>query len=165
MADNHSFDIVSKLDYQEVSNAINQALKEIMQRFDLKDANCKIELNQQDNKLDLQASDEFKLKAVYEILQMKISKREISLKALEPGKIEKALGGTAKQEIKLNQGISKEQAKELNKKIKDSVVKVQTQIQGDQIRVIGKKIDDLQAVISAIKAMDLNFPVQFLNFK
>lgn len=165
MSDNHSFDIVSKVDYQELSNAVNQALRDIQQRFDLKDSNSEIDLNTKENKLTLHSADEYKVKAVYEILQVKLVKRAISLKALKLGEIESALGGRAKQEITIQQGISKESAKEVTKEITQSKLKVQTQIQGDQVRVIAKKIDDLQAVIKVLQGKNFDIPLQFINFR
>jgi uncharacterized protein YajQ (UPF0234 family) len=164
MADS-SFDIVSKVEYQEVNNAINQALKEILMRFDLKDAKCEIILQEKDNKITLKAIDEFKLKAVFEILKTKFIKREISPKALKEGKIESALGQTAKQELTLQQGISKENAKMITKDIKEKQLKVQTSIQEDQIRVVGKKKDDLQEVIKFLREKNYDFPLQFTNYR
>ena len=165
MADNHSFDIVSEIDFQEVTNAIAQAEKEISQRYDLKDSKSEINFDQKEKKLKLESSEEYKLKAVVEILTLKFVKRNISPKALEPGEIESSLGGRVKQEIKLNQGISAEKAKEINKDIKESKMKVQTQIQGEQIRVIAKKIDDLQDTMKLIREKDYKIPVQFTNYR
>jgi cyclic-di-GMP-binding protein len=164
MADS-SFDIASKIDAQEVDNAVNQAIKEINHRYDLKDSNSEIKYNQDDSKLTISASDEFKVKAVYEVLKQKMVKRNISIKALKPKEIEKALGGTAKQEIDLQQGISKEKAKDIVKDIKNAKLKVQAQIQNDQIRVSAKKKDDLQSVITLIKNNDYDIHVQFLNYR
>jgi len=165
MADTHSFDIASKVDYQEVTNAIQQALKEIQQRFDLKDAKSTIDLDTTKHTLQIHSADEYKVKTVYEILTVKLAKRNVSIKSLKPGTIEKALGSTAKQEITIHQGISKEIAKEINKDIKSQGFKVQTQIQEDEIRVIGKKIDDLQAVIKFLQDKNLEIPLQFINFR
>lgn len=164
MAD-HSFDIVSKLDHQEVTNAVNQALKEIGQRYDLKDSACDIEFKSSDHLISLSAADDFKVTAVGEVLKQKMVKREISLKALTFGDIKSALGGTAKQEITLQNGIPTDKAKEIVKAIKDAKLKVQSQIQGDQVRVTGKSIDDLQAAIQTIKSNDYGIHVAFVNFR
>ncbi len=165
MADTYSFDIGSKIDHQEVDNAVNQTLKEVATRYDLKDANAELEFVASKPLFNLSASDEFKLKAVYEIFKQKLIKRNISTKALTPGTIKSAMGGTAKQEITLQQGITKEKAKEINKDIKDSSLKVQTQIQDDQIRVTAKKIDDLQSVIALLREKDYGIDMQFLNYR
>ncbi len=164
-SDMHSFDIGSKIDYQEMDNAINQTNKEVETRYDLKDAESEIDFNKTDHKLNFQAKDEFKLKAVIEIFKQKLIKRQISPKALMPGEIKAALGGTAKQEIKLQQGIPKDKAKDIVKDIKDTGLKVQTQIQDDQIRVSSKKIDDLQAIMAALKDKDYGIHAQFLNYR
>lgn len=163
MAQDHSFDIVSKINLQELDNAINMSLKEIAQRFDFRGSIT--EIKKEEDKIILVSDDEFKLKNVIDILQGKLVKRGISLKFLEYGKVEQALGGAVKQEVKLKQGISQEQAKEINKKIKDAGLKVQTQIQGDQIRVFGKKLDDLQIVIQTLKQINLPIELQFLNYR
>lgn len=163
MAKDESFDIVSEIDMQEVDNALNQAMKEITTRFDLKDTGCTIEL--QGQALTLQAPDDMKLRNIYEILQSKLVKRSIDPKALDPGKVETALGGTVRQVVALRQGIEKDQAKKITTLIKDTKLKVNAQIQGDQLRVTGKNRDDLQKVIAAIKAADLDFPVQFTNYR
>lgn len=165
MADTHSFDIGSKIDYQELENAVNQTMKEVATRYDLKDANAELEFKPNDHKAYLSAADEFRVNSVFEIFKQKLIKRGISPKALTPGTVKSALGGTAKQEIAIQQGISKEKAKEIVKVIKESGAKVQTQIQDDQIRVIGKKIDDLQVVISLLKGKDFGIDVQFLNYR
>lgn len=165
MADTHSFDIGSKIDYQEMDNAINQTDKEVDTRYDLKDAESTIEFNRSEHKLNFQAKDEFKLKAVVEIFKQKLVKRGISIKALTGGDIKSALGGTAKQEFKIQQGIPKDKAKDIVKDIKDSGLKVQAQIQDDQIRVTSKKIDDLQAVMQVLKDKDYGIHAQFLNYR
>jgi uncharacterized protein YajQ (UPF0234 family) len=164
MADS-SFDIASKIDHQELDNAINQTLKEIENRYDLKDANSEITFKSTEHKLAFSAADEFKLKSVYEIFKQKLVKRGISIKAMNPGKIESALGGTAKQEIQVQNGIPKEKAKEIVKEIKSTGIKVQAQIQEDQIRVSGKKLDDLQAVIRFLKEKDFEIDMQFTNYR
>jgi uncharacterized protein YajQ (UPF0234 family) len=163
VAKDESFDIVSEIDMQEVDNAVNQALKEINTRFDLKDTGCNIE--QQGQALTLTAPDDMKLRNIYEILQAKLVKRSIDPKALDPAKAETALGGTMRQVVTLRQGIEKDQAKTITTLIKDMKLKVNAQIQGDQLRVTGKNRDDLQKVIAALKGADLEFPVQFTNFR
>ncbi|HTY13083.1 MAG TPA: YajQ family cyclic di-GMP-binding protein [Candidatus Omnitrophota bacterium] len=163
MADDHSFDIVSKINMQELDNAVNMAVKEISQRFDFKGS--KTEIKADKDKIVIVSDDDFKLRSVIDILQGKLVKRGISLKFLEYGVVEQALGGTVRQEAKLKQGIAQDQAKEINKKIKDMGVKVQSQIQGDQIRVSGKKLDDLQLVIQNLKKADLPIELQFTNYR
>ena len=164
MAD-HSFDIASKLDFQEVGNAIAQALKEITTRYDLKDAKTEIELREKDNQLYIESENEFKLQASTEILHQKMIRRNISPKVLTPQKVESALGGRAKQLIKLQEGISKENAKIVIGDIKSIQLKVQTQIQEDQIRVSAKKIDDLQGIMKILSEKNYSFNIQFLNFR
>lgn len=163
MSKENSFDIVSKIDLQEVDNAVNQALKEIETRFDFK--NSKSDIRQEKDQLVLISDDDFKLKNVVDILESKMVKRGISLKAMKFGKVEEAAGNTVRQIVELQQGISKEQAKTITQLIKDTKLKVQAQIQGDQIRVTGKVRDDLQAVMKALKDKDLDFDVQFINFR
>jgi cyclic-di-GMP-binding protein len=163
MAADNSFDIVSKVDMQEVNNAINQAQKEIDTRFDFKNSKSSIALEKEE--IALVSDDEFKLQNVVDILQSKLTKRGISIKNLEYGKVEPASGATVRQKIKLQQGISQEIAKKINTLIKDTKLKVQTQIQGDQIRVTGKSRDDLQRVIHLLKEEDLPVELQFLNFR
>lgn len=163
MATDHSFDIVSKVNLTEFDNAIQMSLKEILNRFDFK--GTKTEINRETDKLVIISDDDYKLKAVIEILSGKLVKRGISLKFLEHGKVDQALGGTVRQEIKIKQGIPQDQAKEINKKIKESGLKVQTQIQGDQIRATAKKIDDLQAVIQFLKKSSLPIELQFVNYR
>lgn len=165
MAAQNSFDIVSEIDLQEVDNAVNQALKEVTTRYDLKDSKATIELNKKDNLLNLHCVDEFKLKSVIDILQNKMIKRGISLKAMNQGTIEQASGGSARVEIKLQQGIDKENARKLVKMIKDTKIRVQAAIQEDKVRVTGKSRDDLQDVISMIKEADLDFETQFTNYR
>jgi uncharacterized protein YajQ (UPF0234 family) len=164
MPDN-SFDIVSKIEMPEVVNAIQQALKEIHQRFDLKDSHSNIELNEKDNKITLTSKEEFKLKAVAEILQGKLVKRSVPLKGLSYGEIISAAGSTVKQEISLQQGIAIEKAREIVKKIKDSKLKVQASIQGDFVRVAGKDRDTLQSAIKVLKDSDFGIDMQFTNYR
>jgi uncharacterized protein YajQ (UPF0234 family) len=151
MADEHSFDVVSKVDLQEVLNAVQQATKEMSQRFDFKGSKSSIELNEDKHEINLVSDDELKIKTVIDILQTKLFKRGISLKALSYGKTEPAAGGTVKQIITLQQGIPVEKAKEMVKLIKDTKMKVQAEIQKDQLRVRAKKIDDLQATMKLLK--------------
>ena len=165
MADEHTFDIVSKVDMQEVLNAVNQAVKEIEQRFDFKGSKSSIELNKEKFEITLVSDDDMKLKNVIDILESKLVKRNISLKALNYGKIEQAGGNTVKQIIKLQQGIPQDKAKEISKIIKDSKIKVQTEIQKDQLRVKAKKIDDLQAVMKIVKDKDLDIHLEFTNYR
>jgi cyclic-di-GMP-binding protein len=159
-----SFDVVSEIDMQEVRNAVDQAAREISTRFDFKGTDSTVELGT-DN-ITLHSSTEDRLRAVYQVLEEKMVKRSISLKALDPGKIEEAAKGTARQEIKLVAGISSDKAKQVNSTIKNLGLKgIQSQTQGDQVRVTGKKRDDLQAVIAALKEADLGIPLQFTNFR
>ena len=158
-----TFDVVSQIDMQEVDNALNQARKEVEQRYDFKDS--KTELTLEKDGLLVHSSDDFKVKAAYDILQSKLVRRNISLKALVPGKIEPAGGGRAKQLVKLQQGIDTEKARAIVKAIKDSKMKVQAAIQGDQVRISGKKRDDLQEAIAMLRAKDFGLPLQFINFR
>jgi len=158
-----SFDIVSKVEMQEVDNAVNQTIKEIAQRYDFKKSKSEITL--ENESIKVLADDDFKLKAVVEILQSKFIKRGISSKALQYGKAESASGGMVRQIITVQQGISKEKGKEIISVIKDSKLKVQGQIQEDQVRVTGKNIDDLQEIISLLKNKDLGVELQFVNFR
>jgi len=160
MADS-SFDIVSSVDLQEVKNAIAQALKEIQTRFDLKGTGSDVQL--QGEELVLTSSDDFKLKAVRDVLEGKLVKRNVPLKALEFGVIDSALGGTVRQKVTLQKGIPIEKAREIVKLIKGTKLKVQAAIQGDQLRVSGKSKDDLQAVMGLLKSTDLGIDMQFTN--
>ncbi|MDQ3194210.1 MAG: YajQ family cyclic di-GMP-binding protein [Bacteroidota bacterium] len=165
MSNQFSFDIVSEVDFQEVDNAINQAMKEIQQRYDFKGSKSEITLNKKENLINVFADDDFKLKAVIDILQNKMIKRGISIKALKYGNVEPATGSAVRQEIKLQQGIEKEDAKKVVKMIKDSKLKVQATIQDEQVRVAGKAKDDLQDVMKLIKDSDLEFAFQFTNYR
>jgi hypothetical protein len=158
-------DIVSKVNMQEVTNAVNQAMMEIKQRFDFKKSISKIELNTKEHKLALVSDDEFKMKSVVDILQNKLAKRSVSLKALVYGKVENAAGGTARQEISIQQGIPTEKAKDMVKQIKNMKLKVQAQIREMEVRVSGKKIDDLQTIIDLLKEKDFGLPLQFENYR
>lgn len=163
MAKDASFDIVSKIDLQEVDNAVNQAEKELSTRFDFKGSKSSISF--EDDHIVIHSDDEYKLTSVYDILQSKCVKRGISLKALQPGKIEPASGGTVRQNITLQQGISQDVAKQITKIVRDSKLKVQAAIQGEQVRVTGKNRDDLQAVITLLKDGDVSVPLQFVNYR
>lgn len=163
MAKENSFDIVSKTDYAEVTNALNQAMKEISQRFDFKGSHAKAEL--QDKDLMLSAEDETKLRNMNDIVQSKLVKRGVSLKALDYQKIEPAAGGTVRQVVKIQQGIPIEKAKEVVKFIKDSKMKVQASIQGETVRISGKDRDTLQEVIAALKAKDFGIDMTFDNYR
>ena len=164
MAAMPSFDVVSEIDGQEVRNAVDQAQREIKTRFDFKDTNSTIELQQLN--LTLGSSTEDRLRALREVLEEKLVKRGVSLKALDYGKVEEAAGGRVRQTATLQAGISSDKARELNRFIKDLGLKgVQSQTQGDQLRVSGKKRDDLQAVIAKLKEADFGVPLQFTNFR
>jgi len=158
-----SFDIVSKADMQEVDNAVNQTVKEITQRYDFKGSKSQVTL--ETDAVKVLADDDFRLKAIIDILQSKCIKRGISPKALQYGKAESASGSMVRQIITIQQGISKEKGKELNGIIKESKLKVQSQIQEDQVRVTGKNIDDLQEIIRLLKEKDLGIEMQFVNFR
>ncbi len=164
MPDN-TFDVVSKIDLPEVSNAVQQALKELHQRYDLKDSHSSIELNEKDRKIVLASQDEFKLKAVLDILQQKLVKRQVPLKGLIYGTIMPAAGSSVRQEISLQQGIPIEKAREIVRIIKESKKKVQASIQGDLVRIAGKDRDTLQEVIALLKQTDLGIDMQFANFR
>ena len=164
MAQDNSFDIVSKVDIQEARNAIEQAIKEVRARFDLKDSNSDIKLEGEDA-IQLASADEYKLEAVKEILSQKLVKRGISLKALTYGKIEPASGSSVRQKITLQQGIPTEKAKEIVRILKDSKKKAQATIQGDTVRVSSKDRDTLQEVIALLKAKDLGIDMQFTNYR
>lgn len=163
MAKENSFDIVSLVDFQEVDNAVNQAKKEIQTRYDFKDTGSVIVFESEE--IEILTSDEYKLKSITDVLQSKMVKRGISLKGLEYGKVEEATMGMVRQKINIVSGISSEKAKEINKYIKTLGVKVNTQIEGDKIRVSGKNKDDLQAVMNFIKEKDFKIPLQFVNYR
>ena len=158
-----SFDIVSKVDMQEVDNAVNQTIKEIIQRYDFKGSKSQVTLEK--DAIRILTEDDFRLKSIIDILQSKCIKRGISLKALQYGKAESASGGMVRQLITIQQGISKEKGKEINAVVKETRLKVQSQIQEDQVRVTGKNIDDLQEVIKVLKEKDLGVELQFVNFR
>ncbi|TAJ96492.1 MAG: YajQ family cyclic di-GMP-binding protein [Candidatus Manganitrophaceae bacterium] len=164
MAETSSFDVVSKIDIQEVKNAVEQAMKEIRQRFDLKGTQSDVRL-EEEKELIVNSEDEYKLKAVLDVLQTKLVKRNVSLKGLVYEKVEKALGGSVRQKITLQQGIPSEKAKEISKAIRDGKFKVQAQIQADQVRVQSKSKDELQSVITFLKSQDFGLDLQFLNYR
>ena len=166
MAKDCSFDIVSEFDKQELVNALDQVRRELTTRFDLKDSNSNIEMVE-DKAINITTNDEMKLKNIYDILQSKLVKRNLSLKILDPQKVENALGGNVKQEIKLKKGLSTELAKKIVAMIKDTKLKVQASIQGDSVRVTGKSRDDLQDVIKAVRTKEdeIDAPLQFTNYR
>jgi hypothetical protein len=164
MAQDNSFDIVSKVDIQEVRNAIDQAMKEIRQRFDLKDSHSDIKLEGNDI-IQLSSASEYKLEAVKEILGQKLVKRGVSLKNLTYDKLEQAAGQSVRQKINLQQGIPVEKAKEIVKLVKDSKKKAQASIQGDTVRVSSKDRDELQAIIALLRSKDLGVDLQFTNYR
>ena len=164
MPDN-TFDIVSKIDLAEVNNAIQQAMKEIITRFDLKDSKSDIQLNEKDHKITLASADEFKLKAVTDVFEQKLVKRKVPLKGLTFGPITPAAGSSVRQEISLQQGIPIEKAREIVKTIKDSKKKVQASIQGDLVRVAGRDRDTLQDVIALLRGQDFGIDMQFTNYR
>ena len=160
----NTFDVVSKIDLQEVSNAIQQALKEVHTRFDLKDSKSNIEFDGKEA-IVLHSADEFKLKSVNDVLQQKLVKRGVPLKGLTYGQIESSLGGAAKQRITMQQGIPIEKAREIVKVIKNSKKKVQASIQGDLVRVSGKDRDALQEIIALLRQQDFGIDMQFTNYR
>src|SRR5437773_5232015 len=163
MAQQNSFDIVSQVDPAEVTNALNQTLKEVRQRFDFKGSSANVELEK--TELVLTAEDETKLRNMNEILQQKLVRRGVPLKAFNYGKVEPAAGGTVKQQAQIQQGIPQEKAKEVVKYIKDTKAKVQASIQGDTVRVTGKDRDELQDIIAKLKAKDFGIHMQFSNYR
>jgi uncharacterized protein YajQ (UPF0234 family) len=163
MAAENTFDIVSEYDEQELVNALDQTRREVTQRYDLKDT--KTEIKQDKKVLTFTSASEFTLKAVLDVLESKMVRRGLSLKILKPGKVETASGGTVRQTVELQQGISQDLAREISKFIRDNFPKVHPQIQGDAVRVSGKNRDDLQAVIAALKAKDYPVALQFTNYR
>ncbi len=156
-----SFDVVSQVDMQEVRNAVDQANREIVNRFDFKDTGTIIELG--DDSITLRSSTDHRLEAALDVLESRLVKRKVPLKALEKGQMEDAAGGTVRQEIGLNQGIDQERAKQIVKSVKDTKLKVQAAVQGDQVRISGKKRDDLQSVMKLLGDADFGIPLQFTN--
>ncbi len=160
-----SFDIVSELEVQEVDNAVNQAAKEVGNRFDFRGGKSEVSYNREGKSVDIIADDDMKLRAIHQILEQKLVKRGIDLRCLDYGKEEAGSGGLIRQKVGLLEGIEKENAKKVTKIIKDSKLKVQAQIQDAQIRVTGKKIDDLQSVIALLKEKEVGLPLQFINMR
>lgn len=160
-----SFDVVSEIDAQEVDNAVNQAKKEITTRFDFKGSKSSIDFDKDQNTIKVFADDDMKLRALHQILEQKMAKRSLDLSCLDYGKEEQASGSSIRQQITIRSGIDKDSAKKITKAIKDSKLKVQAQIQGEQVRVTGKKIDDLQEVIAMLKSANLGLPLQFVNMR
>jgi len=158
-----SFDVVSSVDLQEVKNAISQAMKEITTRFDLKATGSDVSL--QGEEIVITSADEFKMKAVRDVLETRLVKRNVPLKALSFGTMDKALGGTVRQKVSMQKGIPTDKAREIVKIVKSSKRKVQAAIQGDQVRISGKNKDDLQAVMQSLKAADLGIDMQFTNYR
>jgi len=159
-----SFDIVSEIDLQEVRNAVDQANREATTRFDFKNTNAKVEFSEKE--LTLSASTEDRLRALYQLLEEKLVKRSVSLKTLDPGKIDEASQGAARQKVALKAGITQEVGKQINKMVKEMGVKnLSSSIQGDQVRVTGKQRDDLQQAIAFFKAAEMSVPLQFTNFR
>jgi cyclic-di-GMP-binding protein len=163
MASQSSFDIVSTFDPQELRNAVDQTMREVNTRYDLKDT--KTEIEQEDDKLIINTSDDMSLRAVHDILESKALRREISLKVFDYQKEEDAAGGRIRQEVKLRQGLNDDMAKQISKDIRAEFKKVKPQIQGDTIRVTAKSRDDLQEVIQMVKAADYDMPLQFTNYR
>jgi uncharacterized protein YajQ (UPF0234 family) len=165
VAQEFSFDVVSKVDLQEVSNAVQQASKEIGTRFDFRASASKIEWNEKELTLTLTSDDAHKLKSVVDILETRLVKRQVAVKSLDFGKIEEAAGATVRQVVKIQQGIPSEKAKAIVKAIKDRKLKVQASIQADQVRVAGRAKDDLQEAIALLRAGDFGLPLQFTNYR
>ncbi len=165
MADDKSFDIVSKVDLAEVENAINQAMKEIYNRYDFKGTKTKIELDKDKNEIRILSDDDFRLKSVIDVLETKFVKRKIPIKALEYGTVESASGGAVRQSITLQQGIPMDKAKEIIKILKAAKMKLQGEIQKDQVRIRGKKLDDLQTFMSMLKEKDIGIHMDFVNYR
>jgi uncharacterized protein YajQ (UPF0234 family) len=158
-----SFDIVSKTDLTEVDNAVAGVMREVAQRFDFKGSKCSVERS--DDKLTIMADDDLKLKQMHELLRGYFSRRKLDAGALDFKPVEKASGNMVRQEVVVKQGIDRELAKTIIKAIKDSKQKVQAAVQGDELRVTGKKLDDLQAVIALVRGLKIEMPLQYLNFR
>lgn len=165
MPQDFSFDVVSKVDLQEVSNAVQQASKEIATRFDFRGSASKIELKEKELEIVLTSDDEHKLKSVVDILETKLVRRGVAVKSMDYGKVEPAAGSTVRQVAKIQQGIPSEKAKEIVKAIKDRKLKVQASIQADQVRVSGRIKDQLQEAMAVLKTQDFGLPLQFTNYR
>ena len=162
---NFSFDIVSEVDMQEVDNAINQAQKELAQRYDFKGTKCSIEFNKAEKKMTLLADDDFKLKALQDIVEGRFAKRGVSIKSINYNTPDNAFSGSLRQVAEITSGLPKEKAKEIVQLIKNMGLKVQTQIEGEKLRVISAKKDDLQSVIAGLRESNFSLPLQFTNFR
>jgi uncharacterized protein YajQ (UPF0234 family) len=158
-----SFDIVSQVDMQEVRNAVDQAMREVVNRYDFKGTDTRIDLSEEG--ISVESASDHRVEAAIDVLKTKLVKRKVSLKSISGGDIKPASGGRSRAEFTLNQGIAQDAAKELSKAIRDMKLKAQAQIQGDQLRVQAKKRDDLQTVIAGIKALDFRVPLQFVNYR
>jgi cyclic-di-GMP-binding protein len=165
VAEQFSFDVVSEVNMQEMKNVVDQATKEIKQRFDFKDSKTEITLKEKEKELALVSDDEYKLNAVIDIIKAKCVKRGVSLKAFTYGPVEPALSGTVRQMAKIQSGIATDKAKEVTKAIKESKLKVQAQIQGEQLRVLSKSKDDLQAAMAFLRSKDFEIDLQFTNYR
>ena len=165
MAETSSFDITSTVEKQEVKNAVEQTTKELGQRFDFKGSRAKVTYNDKDGFLDVEADDDYKLKAVIDVLKNKCVKRGVSLKALNHGKVEQALGGAVRQRITIQNGIADDKAKAMAKRVRENRFKAQAQIQGDIVRVQSKSRDELQAVMAFLKTQDFGIDLQFVNYR
>ena len=165
MADQYSFDVVSEVNMQELKNALDQATKEIKQRFDFKDSKTEITLKEKEKELIVVSDDDYKLNAVNDIIKAKCVKRGVSLKAFDYGAVEPALSGTVRQVAKIQSGLASEKAKEITKAVKESKLKVQAQIQGEQVRVLSKSKDELQATMALLKGKDFGVDLQFTNYR
>ena len=165
MSKDHSFDIVSQVDLQEVTNAVEQSRKEVATRFDFKGSNTAIDWNLQEKKITLKTENELRLRSLGDILELKFSKRQVSLKSIEEGEIEQAAGGSVRQVLTIKQGIASDKAKEIVNAVKVAKLKVKAMIQDDQVRVQAAKIDDLQTVIQLVKGHDFGLDLQFINYR
>ena len=165
MANDFSFDVVSSINMQEADNAINQAQKELANRFDFKGAPAEINFDKAKKEINLLAADEFKMQALWDIVETKLIKRGVSTKSLEIGKIEPSGNMTVRQQVKMKEGIPQEKGKEITKFVRDGKFKVNAQIQGEQLRVVSKSKDELQAVMQALRGADFGVPLQFTNFR
>lgn len=167
MAKDSSFDVVSEVDLQEVRNAVDQAAREVSQRFDFKDTGSSLDLGEDGGKpaITIKSSTEAKVKDVFKVLEEKLVKRKVSLKALQRGEIQPAAGGTARQVLGINQGIDTDKAREIVKYVKDMKLKAQVAVQGDQVRVSSKSRDTLQEIMQALRDKDFGIPLQFVNYR
>jgi len=165
MADQFSFDVVSEVNMQELKNALDQATKEIKQRFDFKDSKTEITLKEKEKELVVVSDDDYKLNAVIDIIKAKCIKRGVSLKAFDYGAVEPALSGTVRQTAKIQSGLASEKAKEITKAVKESKLKVQAQIQGEQVRVLSKSKDELQSTMALLKGKDFGVDLQYTNYR